>query len=49
VFFSIRGTDGVFYEILDDAFNIIAKLGLQDFVALYQNQRDLNNDLQSQV
>ena len=49
VFFSIRGTDDVFYEILDDAFNIIGKLGLQDFVALYQNQRDLNNDLQSQV
>jgi quercetin dioxygenase-like cupin family protein len=49
VFFSIRGTDGVFYEILDDAFNIIAKLGLQDFVALYQNQLDQNNDLQSQV
>ena len=36
VFFSIRGNDGVLYEILDDNLNIIATLGLQDFINLYK-------------
>jgi hypothetical protein len=31
IFFSIRGTDGVMYEILDDDQNIIATLGMADF------------------
>jgi quercetin dioxygenase-like cupin family protein len=39
VFFSIRGSDGVFYEVLDDDFNLIATLGMQDFVALYNVQQ----------
>jgi hypothetical protein len=38
VFFSIRGCDGVLYEILDDDLNIVATLSMQDFVNLYQNQ-----------
>jgi quercetin dioxygenase-like cupin family protein len=38
VLFSIRG-DGVFYEILDDELNVIATLGMQDFVDLYKNQK----------
>lgn len=38
VFFSIRGNDGVLYEILDDDLNIIATLGMQDFVNLYKEQ-----------
>lgn len=38
VFFSIRGSDGVFYEILDDDQNVIAILGMQDFVDLYNSQ-----------
>lgn len=37
VFFSIRGNDGVLYEILDDDLNIIAILGFQDFINLYKN------------
>jgi quercetin dioxygenase-like cupin family protein len=37
VFFSIRGNDGVLYEILDDDLNIIATLRFQDFIALYNN------------
>ena len=36
VFFSIRGNDGVLYEILDDDLNIIATLAFQDFVNLYK-------------
>jgi hypothetical protein len=38
VFFSIRGSDGVLYEILDDELNVIATLGMQDFIGLYKNQ-----------
>ena len=41
VFFSIRGSEGVLYEILDDDLNITATLSTQDFVNLYQNQTDL--------
>jgi hypothetical protein len=37
VFFSLRGNDGVLYEILDDDLNIIATLAFQDFVNLYKN------------
>jgi hypothetical protein len=39
VLFSIRGGDGAFYEILDDDLNIIATLGMQDFVELYKNKK----------
>ena len=38
VFFSIRGCDGVLYEILDDHLNCIATLSLEDFQNLYQKQ-----------
>lgn len=39
VFFSIRGGDGVLYEVLDDDQNQIATLSFQDFVGLYQAQQ----------
>ncbi|MFA5922453.1 MAG: regulator [Methylococcaceae bacterium] len=38
VFFSIRGTGGVLYEILDNDLNIIATLSMQDFINLYKEQ-----------
>jgi len=38
VFFSIRGNDGVLYEILDDDLNVIATLTLQDLINLYKDQ-----------
>ncbi|MDD1621412.1 MAG: regulator [Methylococcaceae bacterium] len=38
VYFSIRGGDGVFYEILDDELNVTAELGMRDFVDLYEKQ-----------
>jgi hypothetical protein len=38
VLFSIRGSDGVLYEILDDDFNIVGTLGWQDLVNLYKEQ-----------
>jgi hypothetical protein len=39
--FSIRGTEGVMYEIIDDEENIIATLGMQDFIGLHE----MNNSL----
>lgn len=39
VLFSIRGSYGVLYEILDDELNIIATLSMQDYIDLYQKQK----------
>lgn len=39
VLFSIRGGSGVFYQVLDDELNVIAELGMKEFVDLYQLQR----------
>jgi len=36
VLFSIRGSDGVFYEILDENLNTTATLGMQDLVDLHR-------------
>ncbi|MEQ1638517.1 MAG: regulator [Methylococcales bacterium] len=38
VLFSIRGSDGVLYEILDDSLAVIATLSMQDFIGLYKAQ-----------
>lgn len=38
VLFSIRGDDGVLYEILDDQQNVIGELRWQDFIDLYAAQ-----------
>lgn len=35
VLFSIRGSAGVFYDILDDDQNCVATLGMQDFINLF--------------
>lgn len=39
VFFSIRGKEGVLYEILDDDENVIGTVSSQDLVALHQAAR----------
>jgi len=39
VYFSIRGGDGVFYQILDDESKVVAELGMRDFVDLYEKQK----------
>jgi len=41
VLFSIRGNDGVLYEVLDDDFNLIGTLSTQDFIGLYKAQQDI--------
>lgn len=38
VLFSIRGSDGLLYEILDDQLNVIGALAMQDFIDLYTAQ-----------
>jgi quercetin dioxygenase-like cupin family protein len=38
ILFSVRGTDGTMYEILDDAHNTIGTLGMDEFEALYAAQ-----------
>ena len=38
ILFSIRGTDGPMYEILDDDQNIVATLGMDDFEGLLAAQ-----------
>ena len=40
VLFSIRGSDGVLYEVLDDELNSIGELTMQDFIDLYKKQRE---------
>lgn len=41
VLFSIRGSDSVLYEILDDELNVVAELGMRDFLDLHQKQKQL--------
>lgn len=41
VLFSIRGGDGVLYEILDDEQNVISELRWQDFIDLYAAQKQI--------
>lgn len=36
VFFSIRGNDGVLYEVLDEKENIAGTLTMQDFIDLFE-------------
>jgi hypothetical protein len=38
ILFSIRGTDGVAYELLDGDGNVFGTLGMADFEALYASQ-----------
>ncbi|MCK5831126.1 MAG: regulator [Methylococcales bacterium] len=38
VLFSIRGNDGVLYEILDDDANVIGTLSMQDLINLHEGE-----------
>lgn len=38
VFFSIRDADGVLYEILDDSWNTVATLAMQDLADLFHSR-----------
>ena len=39
VLFSIRGEDGVLYEVLDDRKNLIGTLSFQDFIGLFETNK----------
>jgi hypothetical protein len=39
VFYSVRGKDGVLFEVLDDDLNVVGTLSMDDFVAALKGQR----------
>jgi hypothetical protein len=39
VFYSVRGKDGVLFEVLDDDLKVVGTLSLDDFVAAFNEQR----------
>jgi quercetin dioxygenase-like cupin family protein len=39
VFYSVRGKDGVLFEVLDDELNVIGTLSLDDFVSALKEQK----------
>src|ERR1700730_13524727 len=36
VFYSVRGKDGVLFEVLDDGLNVISTLSMEDFVGVFK-------------
>ena len=40
VFYSVRGKDGALFEALDDDFNVIATLSMEDFLNAYKEQKN---------
>jgi hypothetical protein len=40
VFFSIRGNDGILYEVLDNDLNLLATISMQDLIGLYKAQQE---------
>jgi hypothetical protein len=39
VFYSVRGKEGVLFEVLDDALNVVGTLSLEDFVGAFKEQK----------
>src|SRR6266849_7287136 len=40
VFYSVRGKDGVLFEVLDDDLNVVATLSMEDFVGAFKEQKN---------
>jgi len=40
VFYSVRGKDGVLFDVLDDNLNVVGTLSLDDFVTAWNEQRN---------
>jgi hypothetical protein len=40
VFYSVRGKDGILFEVLDDNLDVVATLSKENFVGLYKAQQD---------
>jgi quercetin dioxygenase-like cupin family protein len=41
VFYSVRGKDGVLFEILDDDLNVVGTLSMDDFVGALKEQKNV--------
>ena len=41
VFYSVRGKDGVLFEVLDDNLNVIGTLSMEDFVGADKEQKNV--------
>jgi hypothetical protein len=39
VFYSVRGKDGVLFEVLDDELKVVGTLSLDDFVSAFKEQK----------
>ena len=39
VFYSIRGEDGVLFEVLDDDLKVTATLSMQDFIGAFEEHK----------
>jgi hypothetical protein len=42
VFYSLRGDGGAFFDLLDDASNILATLGMNEFIEAFKAQKAAN-------
>jgi hypothetical protein len=40
VFYSVRGQDGILFEILDDDLNVVGTLSMDDFIGAWQEQKN---------
>jgi hypothetical protein len=47
VFYSIRGRDGILFEVLDDDLKVIATLSMQDFIDALREQKNASTAVQT--
>jgi hypothetical protein len=40
VFYSVRGKDGVLFEVLDDDLNVVGTLSMEDFIGAWEEQKN---------
>ena len=40
VFYSVRGKDGILFEILDDDLNVVGTLSMEDFIGAWKGQQN---------
>jgi hypothetical protein len=40
VFYSVRGKDGVLFEVLDDDLNVVGTLNIEDFIGAWKEQKN---------
>jgi hypothetical protein len=40
VFYSVRGKDGILFEVLDDDLNVVGTLSLEDFISAWEEQKN---------